>query len=349
MSTLLIHTYRPDFFLQGKKSKKSKKTSTKALGKPKKKPARWKSTYQQAEDTRTMFTNEAKNIVKDGKDYLVVPGVPVQEQVMNTYLLPAEEIQKSLESWNGTPLSIRHAKLNGGSVQVEEPDVPIIGEFQNATWDEQTKRMLGEYWIDVTEAMKYAEGQVIMNAIRQGKILETSTAYWADEDYVPGTFKNKTYKTVHRNPKRDHIAIFPDSQVGACSVEDGCGVNRNMRHNCGCGNHTQQNNYDYPDYVSRHLPTAMLIGYALNKGSRTKEQMDTARSFVQKNGIKKPVWVQCYEGKYRILDGNHRVYLAEELGIEQVPVRVVNEDLIELNPEALYRKWLHEQDQGYLS
>jgi hypothetical protein len=118
-----------------------------------------------------------------------------------------------------------------------------------------------------------------------------------------------------------------------------------MKHNCSC--HTKQNEI-YPDYQPNHLPTAMLIGYALNKGSRTQAQLDSGRAYAEKNGIKKPIWVQCYNGKYRILDGNHRVHLADELGIEQVPVRTVNEHLMELDPEAVYRKWLHEQDQGYL-
>lgn len=296
-----------------------------------------------------LFSNQAHYVHKDGKQYLVVPGVPVQEQVMNTYLLPAEEIERSLDSWNGTPLSIRHAQQNGGSVQVDNPDVPIIGYFSNATWDPKRKRMLGDYWIDVTEARKYPEGVTIMNSIQKGAMVETSTAYWADEEYTSGTFNGRNYSTIHRNPKRDHIAIFPNDQLGACSVEDGCGVNRNMQHNCGCKGDTKKNNQDYPEYKPNHLPTVMLIGYALNKGYRTQVQMDAERAAVENGGITKPVWVQCNDGNYRILDGNHRVYLADELDIDQVPVRVVNGQLMELDPEAVYREWLHEQDQGYLT
>jgi hypothetical protein len=349
-----------------------------------------------------LFSNEAKYIQQEGKQYLVVPGIPVQEQVMNTYLLPAEEIERSLNDWNGTPLAIGHPKQNGGSVQVEHPDVPIIGKFQNATWDPEKKRMSGEYWIDISEAMNYPDGQAIMNAIRSGQMLETSTAYWADEDWISGTFKNRSYTSVHRNPKRDHIAIFPGSQLGACSIKDGCGLNRNMQHNCNCIHHNKtgtlsgegkalwekvynsskqkgdseetaakkawaavknagwhqkkgdwvkKNQQDgYPEYKPNHLPTAMLVGFAFDKGMRMKEDLDGTRTRMEKNGITSPVWVQCYEeGKYRILDGNHRVHIADELGIEQIPVRVVNSHLMEVDPEAVYREWLHEQDQGYLS
>jgi hypothetical protein len=298
-------------------------------------------------DNRTIFVNQSKTVNKDGKSYLVVPGVPVREQVMNTYLLPASEIHP--EDWNGTPISIRHASMNNGSVQVDNPDVPIVGQVMNASWDELNKRMLGEYWFDEAETMRYPEGQVILTSIKNGKMIETSTAYWADEEYVQNgaRFNGRSYKTIHRNPKPDHVAVFPDNQIGACSIQDGCGVNRNMKHNsCGCAKHNSEGSY--PDYKSNHLPTSMLIGYALNKGYRTQIQMDGSRARAEKDGITKPVWVQCCNGKYKILDGNHRVYLADELGIEQVPVRVVNENLMELDPEVVYRKWLHEQDQSYL-
>ena len=409
MTTLLITTPRPELFLQkrggGSSGSKSKKGSAK--GKPReagsakgkwkylKKKVMGKRTYGN-EDAQTMFTNEARSVQQDGKSYLVVPGVPVREQVMNTYLLPASEIHP--EDWNGTPLSIRHAQKNNGSVQVDNPDVPIIGYLANASWDSSKNRMLADYYIDETEAMRYPEGQVILGSIKNGQMLETSTAYWADEQYVSGVFNGKSYSTIHRNPKRDHIAIFPDSQLGACSIQDGCGVNRNMNHNCSqcmaqnvtgnlpsvgkalwekvygdnkgkgkesaakmawaaCkkagwskddeGEWVKQNNASYPEYKKNHLPTSMLIGYAMNKGSRTKEEMERARKYVAENGITKPVWVMC-NGSYKILDGNHRVHLANELGIEQVPVRVVNGNLMELDAEAVYRKWLHEQDQGYL-
>lgn len=352
-TTLHIFTNRPEnYYFKGKgggiaggKSKKrvSGKSKRKKTGGKSASRSKTGSMSKNQQDTRSLFTNESKTVNKEGKEYLVVLGVPVREQVMNTYLLPAEEIRP--EDWNGTPISIRHAQANNGSVQVEQPDVPIIGQVMNASWDEPNKRMLAEYWFDMAETMKHLDGQTIISAIKNGNMLETSTAYWADEEYTPGVHNGRSYKTVHRNPKRDHIAVFPDAQIGACSIKDGCGVNRNMKQNCNC---THKNNSDYPDYQSNHLPTEMLIGYALNKGSRTQIELDSARAYVEKNGITKPVWVQCYNGKYRILDGNHRVYLAEELGIDQIPVRVVNENLMELDPEAVYRRWLHEQDQGYL-
>ncbi len=353
-----------------------------------------------------LFGNQATEMVKDGKAFLVVPGVPVQEQVMNTYLVEAGDIQKSLLDWDGTPLSIRHAQKNNGSVRVENPDVPIIGEFHSPRWDNSTKRMLGDYWFDKEKALTIQDGQLIINAIEAGNILETSTAYWADEDYVAGSHNGRSYSTVHRNLKPDHIAVFPpNDQIGACSIRDGCGINRNeaMIQNCDTcpqkvisnmtGNLPQggkslweevynankekygeeraakiawtavenagwhrkgkewvKKNEQIPEFVEGHLPTEMLIGYAVNKGSRTQEQLDLAKASTEKDGkITKPVWVQWKgDNSFLILDGNHRVFLANELGIDQVPVKIVNCYLEAMEPEAVYREWLHEQDQGYL-
>lgn len=322
-----------------------------------------------------IFGNQARADRRDGRDYIVAPGIPVQEQVMNTYLLPASEIEHYINAWNGTPVCIRHAKQNGGSVKVPNPDVPIIGSIYNAKWDPETKRMLGEYWIDIENAMRIPDGQTIIDAIRNNKILETSTAYWADEEYTPGTHNGRSYKTVHHNLRPDHVAIFPDDTLGACSVEDGCGVNRNSLHAngaCRCSTNrlsvqgstggfqtspeassgsvygTSESNI--PPYKKGHLPTIMLEGYAFNKGSRLIDQLDQAKELIEKKGITKPVWVQRNEdGTLSIIDGNHRVHFAGELNIEQIPVRVVNHMLVEMDPEPLYVKWAHGQDQRYLN
>jgi len=154
----------------------------------------WKQKGKAAESNIShLFGNAFREVKQGEKDYLVVPGVPVREQVMNDYWVPAQEIQHSLNGWNGTPISISHPTLNNGSVNVPAPDVAIIGRFYNAKWDEPTKRMIGEYWIDLGEAGRYQEGQTIIDNIRANKVLETSTGYWADDEQSTGTFGGKDY------------------------------------------------------------------------------------------------------------------------------------------------------------
>lgn len=302
---------------------------------------------QPASNISHIFSNGYRMEMKGGKEFIVVPGVPLREGVMNTYLMPASTIQKSLDKWNGTAISIGHPKLNGGSVQVPNPDVAIIGNFYNPNWDESRKRMTGEYWIDMAEAMKHAQGRNIIDGIKGNKVLETSTGYWADELAIAGNFAGRDYATIHDNILSDHIAILTDA-IGACSIRDGCGVNLNqVIHNCEC---------DCPfknagvSYQKDHLPREMLEGYALNKGVRTPEQLEGLRAHLKEKGIDKPVYVmRKRDGTISILDGNHRVAMAGEYGIDQIPVNAVNEDLQPIDPEVMFIEWMHGRDQGYIN
>lgn len=186
-------------------------------------------------NTSILVSNQAKRVTKSGKEFLVVPGVPAREQVMNTYLVPELDLVRSLKGWNGVPITIQHPKLNDRSANVPDPDVAIIGRFYNSAWDHEGKRMTGEYWIEIAEAEKYLEGKSILTKINDGTPLETSTGYYADDEQTAGIFDGKAYKTIHRNLLPDHIAILTN-EVGACSLQDGCGVNRNSTAtNCECG------------------------------------------------------------------------------------------------------------------
>ena len=302
------------------------------------------------ENQAFLFSTGARMERQGDQEFLVVSGVPLREQVMKTYLVPAEEISKSVRGWNGTPITIYHPTQNNGSANVPDPDVAIIGRFYNAAWDANKRHMRGEYWINVAEAMKYLEGQAIIEGIKQNKTIETSTGYFADDMQVTGNFKGRDYISIHSNLLPDHIAILP-RQVGACSVQDGCGVNRNEGgavHNCGCG--CPFENMQYPEFKAGHLPRVMLQGYSFNKGSRTAEQLEGLRAHIRDKGIDKPVIVMRQAGgEIKILDGNHRVALAEEFDIDQIPVTTIDEDLKPIDPEMMYREWLHAQDQSYLS
>jgi hypothetical protein len=402
----------------------------------------WENKDKATNNTRThLFPNAFRQIKQGEKDYLIVSGIPLKEQVMNTYLMPAEEIARSIKGWNGTAISIHHPHLNDGSVNVPDPDVAIIGRFYHARSENNGRRMSGEYWIDIAEAEKYQEGKAIVEAIRANKVLETSTGYYADDEETSGVFEGREYKTIHRNLLPDHIAILPKA-IGACSVRDGCGVNRNVKLNecdCDCPFKNEQSldeqlnqiqaafqkefarpssptdlwvrksfddyvivadgaelyhvkygrdpegnpifdprdkwqkvqlveqyipvvangyftedmlmtNAQLPDYQPDHLPRAMLEGYAFNKGTRTPEQLAGLRAHMAEAGIDKPVIVMRKEdGQINILDGNHRVALAGEFNIDQIPVKCVGEDLQPIDPEMMYREWQHKQDQGYLN
>lgn len=303
-------------------------------------------------NTSILVSNQAKRVTKSGKEFLVVHGVPAREQVMNTYLVPELDLVRSLKGWNGVPITIQHPKLNDRSANVPDPDVAIIGRFYNSAWDHEGKRMTGEYWIEIAEAEKYLEGKSILTKINDGTPLETSTGYYADDEQTAGIFDGKAYKTIHRNLLPDHIAILTN-EVGACSLQDGCGVNRNAavtNCECDCPYRKAMSNNSFPAFQEGHLPVKMLVGYSVNKGNRTAEQLDDLRNYIKENGVTDPVIiVRMNDKNIKILDGNHRVSMADELGIEQVPAQVVDDEMRPLSLHAVYAEQLHLYDQSYLN
>lgn len=163
---------------------------------------------------------------RDGKKFLVVNGVAVVEGVLKNYLVPFSEFGAFAPDWNDVPLVIRHPKQNGGSARTTNPDVPVVGRFYNAKLDQAGKRLVGEFWLDQGELLKTPEGKTIANSIKAGKRIEVSTGYFAAIEQAPGQHNGVNYVGIHRSLHPDHIAILPD-QLGACSIVNGCGLNRN--------------------------------------------------------------------------------------------------------------------------
>lgn len=230
------------------------------------------------------YASKFRTAVQNGQEFLVVPGVPARGQVMNDYLVPANEWSHFVEAWNGSPITVTHPKANNGSANSPTPDVSIVGRFYNAEWDAANNRLIGEYWLNVNDLYKTPEGQQIAQAVKNGQILETSTGYFADEDATPGEFEGKAYKTIHRNLRPDHIAILPNEE-GACSVMDGCGLNRNSAVVC-------QNRKECPFMTKQNaLQTARRPSYSDTEDTSWSDVPKTLGAFADawvKHGGKMP-------------------------------------------------------------
>jgi len=158
------------------------------------------------------------------KSYFVVNGVPLVEGVLNGRLVEAKEFGAFVKDWNGVPVVMRHPKSNGGSARVISPDVPVVGRFYNAKLD--GTRLVGEFWLD-PDMLQEQDGQELISMIKASKPVEISTGYYAESVPTTGQWNGKDYGLVDQNLHPDHIALLPD-EIGACSVADGCGLNRNQ-------------------------------------------------------------------------------------------------------------------------
>ena len=170
-----------------------------------------------------------REVEEGGETWLVVNGVPLVEGVLNGRYVPADEFGAFAKDWNGIPVVLRHPKKNGrsgGAARVPAPvlDVPIVGYFYNA--DVDGKRLVGEFWLKKDELLKHQDGEAVYNRIVKNRPVEVSTAYYSAEEFAKGEVDGKPYLTIDHDIHPDHIALLPD-EIGACSIDAGCGLNRN--------------------------------------------------------------------------------------------------------------------------
>jgi hypothetical protein len=75
---------------------------------------------------------------------------------------------------------------------------------------------------------------------------------------------------------------------------------------------------------TKNINTNDLSQLAKDGGHRTTEQIENLRESIRQNGIVEPIEIyRKNDGTFAIENGNHRLKIASELGIEQVPVKLV--------------------------
>jgi hypothetical protein len=161
-------------------------------------------------------------------DHRVIPVVALIEGVLQCAtcpepeFAPASEFGKTVEAWNGRPVTINHPKRNGQFVSANIPSVfenEVIGILFNTQLDGD--KLKTEAWIDA----ELERAKPIIELLESGDTIEVSTGYFADIVPMPGKFNGESFSFIQSDVKPDHLAILTDS-IGACSVEMGCGAPR---------------------------------------------------------------------------------------------------------------------------
>ena len=159
-----------------------------------------------------------------GEDHLIVPAVLVVEGVLNDLLYPADELKRNPEAWNGTPIPINHPTDDKGnfiSANTPEQLAKCIGTVFNARFNKDAT--VSDLWLN--EAKLKAAAPEIHKKILDGEMVELSTGLVVEIETQEGDFQGNSFTGIARNHAPDHLALLPDD-VGACSIEDGCGCPR---------------------------------------------------------------------------------------------------------------------------
>lgn len=176
---------------------------------------------------------------RDGREYLVAPVVLARAIVMNgssgPIYYPARELRKDPKRWNNIPLTIGHPEEDGLLVSAKNAG-RHIGFVDNVYF--QAGGLRGEAWIDIE-----ATPRAVLNRINSGKPTEVSTGLFTQVVPESGVHGHRSYSYRLVGFEPDHLAVLI-KQVGACSVEDGCGVVANSSRGIvigsgqqGCGVH----------------------------------------------------------------------------------------------------------------
>jgi len=169
---------------------------------------------------------------RDGREWLVAPVVMLCEGVLNGELVSAEEFSHHAASWNGRPVMLGHPMADGAPVSANAPEtLARLGVGQVFATVADGGKLKAQLWLDMERAGQSKDGREVVRRLRSVQPLEVSTAYWRDLEEAPGSFNGATYDGIAHNLKPDHLAILLHD-VGACSLEDGCGCPRiNMQIN----------------------------------------------------------------------------------------------------------------------
>jgi hypothetical protein len=162
------------------------------------------------------------------KAQIVCPVVAAKVGVMNSLFYSEKELKSFNVGWNGSPITVGHPSLNGEDVTANNPiidNTSVIGKFYNVEFSDD--KLKGEIWID-REKAETLGFQNIIESIQNKDMMEVSTGLYCNVETSFGEYEGEKYNGIVSNIMPDHLAVLPN-EVGACSIEDGCGT---MRSNC---------------------------------------------------------------------------------------------------------------------
>lgn len=176
-------------------------------------------------------TGAVRSVEFQGRPFRVFPAVLVREQVLNNNLgktfLPSAEIQASVEAWNGIPVVIRHPK----DESARSPEILNergVGILFNARYDDALR---AEVYLEDARVALVEGADVAVANVESEAGSELSTGFFTRLDRTAGVFNGAKYNVVLRDIRPDHLALLPD-EIGACSVQDGCGLGVNHAGPC---------------------------------------------------------------------------------------------------------------------
>lgn len=191
-------------------------------------------TRYQLRTLRAPIEGEARTLCN--KEYVVIPVVALIEGVRHAGGSPAPELVlaeafgRHVETWNGRPIVVNHpVNAAGQAVLASSPDIletSYLGTLMGAKVED--KKLIVEAWLDVAAIEASASDGVLgmWKRLVGGETVEVSVGAIVYTKRGDGEWDGKKYSGSWDIVIPDHLAFLDGEQIGACSVEDGCGTFR---------------------------------------------------------------------------------------------------------------------------
>lgn len=172
-----------------------------------------------------------------GREHVVVPVVALIGGAVvrpmgskGPEYVPAEELSLVPGSWNGRPVVADHPTRDGMPLSASESPEMLasvaFGTVFNARYDGGRLKM--DAFIDASRAQEMGgDALSALTRSQAGQSVEVSVGAWVYADIESGVSPSGApYEYVWREIVPDHLAMLPEGDIGACSVEMGCGAPR---------------------------------------------------------------------------------------------------------------------------
>ena len=183
-------------------------------------------TVKHAHITTRVNASQIKRETINGEDHYRIPSATLPDNVvMNDGLYPAQEIESSYRSLEGTPAPLGHPKVGNSFVPASSPHA--INQHWVGAWNENVRRQGGRVLLDKVVNVRVANqsegGRQLIQAIEKQSPIHTSTGLQLEVKAANGESRGKKYSWIAQNMQFDHDAILL-GEPGAATPSEGVGM-----------------------------------------------------------------------------------------------------------------------------
>lgn len=178
----------------------------------------------------TLVANsEIRTEVVEGVEFTVLPSKTLPpEIVMNGILYPADEVEATINTLDGSPVTMSHPVIAGkfadAYLPLAQAKFGILGAHNKVRGKAADGSWLIDKYIPTEQLANSANGKKLAEAIKSKQPIHTSTGVYLTK--IPETGTNaagQDYKSRAKIDKFNHDAILLN-EVGAATPEQGVGI-----------------------------------------------------------------------------------------------------------------------------